>query len=113
MLRKTNHNRASLRRSPEMEMAPTYGQRSFPNIPEQSSVNQTNNYMNSNNNVVYNSSTGRTKGGGPKPLLRQDSRDCRKMMSHHYKESARMAKPDEITAEIAPGIIMQGQEAEL
>ncbi|XP_046675327.1 neither inactivation nor afterpotential protein C isoform X3 [Homalodisca vitripennis] len=110
MLRKTNHNRASLRRSPELESYP--GNSSFPMIPEQRSVNQTNNYMN-NNNVVYNSAAGRNKGVAPRPLMRQDSGDCRKMMSHHYKESAKKAKADEVTTEIAPGIIIQGHVAEL
>uniref|UniRef100_A0A1B6F406 Uncharacterized protein n=1 Tax=Cuerna arida TaxID=1464854 RepID=A0A1B6F406_9HEMI len=112
MLRKTNHNRASLRRSPEFESGSYHGNSSFPIIPEQRSVNQTNNYMN-NNNVVYNSAAGRSKGPAPRPLMRQDSGDCRKMMSHHYKESAKKAKADEVTTEIAPGIIIQGLVAEL
>ncbi|XP_054283153.1 neither inactivation nor afterpotential protein C-like [Macrosteles quadrilineatus] len=115
MLRKTNHNRASLRRSPEMEMANSHGYGSFPVIPEQRSVSQSNNngYMNNNNNVVYNSSAMRNKNAAPKPFLRQDSGDCRKNMSHHYKESVKKARCDEVTTEIAPGIIIQGQVAEL
>lgn len=113
MLRKTNHNRASLRRSPETDMASNYGQGSFPSIPEQRAMSQ-NSYMNNNNNnnVVYNS-TARNKNAPPRPLLRQDSGDCRRNMSHHYKESARRARADEVTTEIAPGIIIQGQEADL
>ncbi|XP_054282333.1 neither inactivation nor afterpotential protein C isoform X3 [Macrosteles quadrilineatus] len=115
MLRKTNHNRASLRRSPEMEMANSHGYGSFPVIPEQRSVSQSNSngYMNNNNNVVYNSSAMRNKNAAPKPFLRQDSGDCRKNMSHHYKESVKKARCDEVTTEIAPGIIIQGQVAEL
>uniref|UniRef100_A0A1B6LPF4 Neither inactivation nor afterpotential protein C n=1 Tax=Graphocephala atropunctata TaxID=36148 RepID=A0A1B6LPF4_9HEMI len=114
MLRKTNHNRASLRRSPELESGSYHGNSSFPDIPEQRSVNQKNNYMNNNNNnVVYNSAAGRNKSGAPRQLTRQDSGDCRKMMSHHYKESVKKAKADEVTAEIAPGIIIQGHVAEL
>lgn len=109
MLRKTNHNRASLRRSPEMEMSSEYSHGSFPAIPEQRSVNQRNNYM--NNNTVYNSSA--AKNASPRPLMRQDSGDCRKMMSHHYKESVKKARGDEVTTEIAPGIIIQGHVAEL
>lgn len=107
MLRKTNHNRASLRRTPDTEMS---NQGRFSAIPESKQVNQANNYVNSNN-VVYRSPA--TRNDKPCTLIRQDSGDCRKMMSHHYKMSVKRASTDEVTTEIAPGIIIQGQVAEL
>lgn len=128
MLRKTNHNRASLRRSPELEMSFKNNQ-AYKNIPERDIVNSSNmdnsrSGFRSNrgySNVVYNSSAEHPSNNHhPNQFERQDSQNVLNAKSYNpsrpplkqTREHDFFSSTTEV-AEIAPGIIVEGQVADL
>lgn len=131
MLRKTNHNRASLRRSPEFEVSfknnQAYKNGLEKDIVNRSSMNGNRSGFQSNrshNNVVYSSSGERPYNNNNHHHInrfeQQDSRTVLNTKNYNAsKPSLKQTREHESfsstteVAEIAPGIIVEGQVADL
>lgn len=114
-----------MKRSPNYEMNVSTSS-SFQTISEQPTFDQTRHYNNNkinvghndsairSGNVVYNSNVGH-KNTNTSQLLRQGSAESRKMLVKQHKMSKKEKNINKghVTTEIAPGIIIEGEEAEL
>ena len=104
MLRKTPHQRASMKRTPIYE--------SYSSSPPPRSAHRTSIYKNESKSNVYRSdSRGESPEWSPNEMVRMSEKYGREGAWSNDKKSYKKGEP--ITTELAPGIIVQGYVADL